>query len=320
MNSDIPNPNRILVIDDEPAIHKLVIARLKPEGIEIACEADGERGIERALAESPDLILLDVGLPNLDGFEVCKRLKQNAATRNIPIIFLTGETTTEAKVRGLDMGAIDYITKPFEQVELRARVRAGLRTKRLQDILEQRSFLDGLTGLWNRPYLDRRVEAELNVACRYGRPLSLLMADIDHFKTVNDTYGHLFGDIVLQSVAADLRASARRSDIVARFGGEEFAILLMDTPLAAAMFVGERLRTSVESRRFEADGKSATVTASLGLACTDNLPGELTPERLIEAADQALFASKDAGRNCIHMADDGCIVPVELPAASPRRR
>ena len=159
MNPQVPNPHRVLVIDDNESIHKLVVARLRPEGLEVIGEDDGERGIERAVSSQPDVILLDIGLPNVDGFEVCRRLKEHPSTRNIPIIFLTGTTDTESKVRGLDLGAVDYVTKPFDQVELRARVRAALRTKRLQDILEQQSFLDGLTGLWNRSYLDRRLES-----------------------------------------------------------------------------------------------------------------------------------------------------------------
>jgi diguanylate cyclase (GGDEF)-like protein len=310
LNTELPNPNRVLVIDDEPSIHKLIAARLRPEGIVVTGELDGVRGIARAITESIDLILLDVGLPNLDGFQVCRKLKEHPSTRNIPIIFLTGDTTMDAKIRGLDMGAVDYVTKPFEQAELRARVRAGLRTKRLQDILERQSFLDGLTGLWNRPYLDQRLESELNVAHRYGRPLGLMMTDIDHFKVVNDTHGHLFGDIVLQGVAEELRGYARRSDIVARYGGEEFAVLLTDTPLSAGTFVAERLRASVENRRFDVHDELVTVTASFGLACTENIVGDVTPEALIHAADRALFASKDAGRNCVHICEGGQIVRV----------
>jgi diguanylate cyclase (GGDEF)-like protein len=305
LNPEVPNPNRVLVVDDSESIHKLVVARLRPEGLEVVGELDGERGIERAVADQPDLILLDIGLPNVDGFEVCRRLKEHPATRNIPIIFLTGTTDTESKVRGLDLGAVDYVTKPFDQVELRARVRAALRTKRLQDILEQQSFLDGLTGLWNRSYLDRRLESELNVARRYGRPLSLVIVDVDHFKRVNDSFGHLFGDIVLQGIAEGLRAYARRSDIVARYGGEEFAILLTDTNLRSAMYVSERLRSSTESRHFEARTEVVSVTASFGVACTEDLGAELTPEELIRAADAALYASKDAGRNCVHLFRNG---------------
>ena len=305
MNPQVPNPNRVLVIDDSDEIHKLVIARLRPEGLEVIGEFDGERGIERAVADQPDVILLDIGLPNVDGFEVCRRLKEHPSTRNIPIIFLTGTTDTESKVRGLDLGAVDYVTKPFDQVELRARVRAALRTKRLQDILEQQSFLDGLTGLWNRSYLDRRLESELNVARRYGRPLTLVLADVDHFKRVNDSLGHLFGDIVLQGIAEGLRAYARRSDIVARYGGEEFAILLTDTNLRSAVHVSERLRMSAENRHFEARSEIVSVTASFGVACSEEIGAVLTPEELIRAADVALYASKDAGRNCVHVYRNG---------------
>ena len=304
MNPEVPNPNRVLVIDDSEDIHSLIVVRLKTEGLEVFGELDGEQGIERAISDAPDLILLDIGLPDLDGFEVCRRLKEHPATRNVPLIFLTGATSTEKKVRGLDLGAVDYVTKPFDQVELRARVRAALRTKRLQDMLEQQSFLDGLTGLWNRKYLDRRLESELNVALRYGRPLTLVMADIDHFKEVNDTFGHLFGDVVLQGISEGLVAYARRSDIVARYGGEEFAVLLPDTTLKAASFVAERLRSSLESRHFEANGEPVPVTVSFGLACTENIEAEITPETLIGAADRALYASKDAGRNCLHLVDD----------------
>ncbi len=317
MNPEVPNPNRVLVIDDSAPIHKLIVARLKPEGLEVMGEMNGRHGIARAIAETPDLILLDVGLPDVDGFEVCRQLKEHLATRDIPIIFLTGTTSTDSKVRGLDLGAVDYVTKPFDQVELRARVRAALRTKRLQDILEQQSFLDGLTGLWNRSYLDHRLESELNVARRYGRPLGLILVDIDHFKLVNDRYGHLFGDVVLQGVADALRAQARRSDIVARYGGEEFAVLLTDTRLSAAIFVSERLRGSIETRRVEARGEAIGVTASLGISCTDDLDGELTAEKLISAADVALYAAKDAGRNCAFMNKRGDLVEVE-PGVSPR--
>lgn len=322
MNPELPNPNRVLVIDDEESIHRLVVARLRSEGIEVTGELDGERGIERALQDTPDLILLDVGLPEMDGFEVCRKLKAHPTTRNIPVVFLTGEAATDAKVRGLDLGAVDYVTKPFDQIELRARVRAALRTKRLQDILEQQSFLDGLTGLWNRPYLDRRLESELNVALRYGRPLSLVMVDLDQFKEINDTHGHLFGDVVLQGVAEALRTYARSSDIVARYGGEEFAVLLTDTGLKAGAFVAERLRASVETKRFETHGQPVTVTASFGLACSDEVNGPLTPETLVGAADRALYASKDAGRNCVHLLkrSETIAIPRGDPALPPTRK
>ncbi len=301
MNPEVPNPNRVLVIDDSESIHRLIDARLRPDGLQVTGEVAPEVGITRAVSDQPDLILLDIGLPGIDGFEVCRRLQEHPATRHIPIIFLTGTADVDSKVRGLDLGAVDFVTKPFDQVELRARVRAALRTKRLQDMLEQQSFLDGLTGLWNRAYLDKRLEAELNVARRYGRALSLVMADIDGFKRLNDTYGHLFGDVVLQGISEGLRGYARRSDIVARYGGEEFAILLTDTGTKSAKYVSERLRISAESRNFEVKGVPVSVTASFGVVCCEDVVGELTPEAMIAAADRALYASKDAGRNCVHV-------------------
>jgi two-component system, cell cycle response regulator len=312
LTPEVPNPNRVLVVDDSEPIHKLIEARLRPEGLEVSSETSGTRGVERAIADKPDLVLLDIDLPDLDGFEVCRQLKEHPDTKDIPIIFLTGTTSTESKVRGLDLGAVDYVTKPFDQVELRARVRAALRTKRLQDLLEHQSFLDGLTGLWNRAYLEQRVESELNIARRYGRPVSLILVDIDHFKHINDTHGHLFGDIVLQGTAECLPIYARRSDIVTRYGGEEFAILLADTSLRAAAYVAERLRTAIEARSFEAHGESVSVTASFGVSCTQDLGGDITRENLIQSADRALYASKDGGRNLCHVAKDGALIPVAI--------
>jgi len=306
---ELPSTNRVLVIDDSEPIHKLIEARLTPEGLNVTSELDGERGVERAVSEKPDLILLDIDLPDVDGFEVCRQLKDHPDTKDIPVIFLTGTTSTESKVRGLDLGAVDYVTKPFDQVELRARVRAALRTKRLQDLLEHQSFLDGLTGLWNRAYLDQRAESELNIARRYGRPVSLILLDIDHFKMINDTHGHLFGDIVLQGTAECLPVYARRSDIVTRYGGEEFAILLADTGLRPAAYVAERLRVAVEAKTFEAHGKPVNVTASFGVASTHNMTCELTRENLLGEADRALYASKDGGRNQTHVVTEKGLVP-----------
>jgi diguanylate cyclase (GGDEF)-like protein len=288
------------VIDDSEFIHRLIRMRLRKEGLEVSAEYSGQKGLERSVEDVPDLVLLDVDLPDLDGFEVCRQLKENSATRHIPVIFLTGNVTTEAKVRGLDLGAVDYVTKPFDDVELRARVRAALRTKRLQDILEQQSYLDALTGLWNRAYLNHRLEAELKVSSRYERSLGVVIGDIDHFKSLNDTYGHLFGDVVLQGLAEVFRHEARQSDIVTRYGGEEFVLLLTDTQLDGAIGLCERLCAAVERRSFDARDAKVTVTASFGVTTTEEMGEGLTPETLLAEADAALYASKQGGRNCIH--------------------
>ena len=304
MNTELPNPNRVLVIDDEQSIHKLIAARLRPEGIVVTGELDGVRGIARAITESIDLILLDVGLPNLDGFQVCRKLKEHPSTRNIPIIFLTSDSTMEAKIRGLDMGAVDYVTKPFEQAELRARVRAGLRTKRLQDILERQSFLDGLTGLWNRPYLDQRLESELNVAHRYGRPLGLMMTDIDHFKRVNDTWGHPAGDAVLRELALRIESQVRASDVAARYGGEEFVVILPNTEVADGFRLAERIRNAISATpiRLPNDDET-TITASIGISGIrpprDARDLKTLSDSLLARADVALYSVKSSGRDCV---------------------
>jgi diguanylate cyclase (GGDEF)-like protein len=300
VNPETPNPNRVLVVDDSEFIHELVRARLREEGLQVEHELTGEAGIRHAVEARPDLILLDIELPDVDGFEVCRRLKERAETRTIPVIFLTGQSDTKAKVRGLDLGAVDYVTKPFDEVELRARVRAALRTKRLQDLLQQQSFLDGLTGLWNRGYLDHRLEGELNIARRYERRLSLLLGDIDHFKRINDTHGHLFGDYVIQRIAEALSTHARRSDIACRYGGEEFALLLPSAGLDEASVVAERLRVAVEASPFELRAAPVHVTISFGVASTEGLD-PLTTESLIARADRALYNAKESGRNCVHV-------------------
>jgi diguanylate cyclase (GGDEF)-like protein len=310
VNPEVPNPNRVLVIDDSEDIHRLVRHQLKPDRREVSVELDPQRGIERAIAERPDLILLDIGLPGIDGFEVCRRLKGHRDTHNIPIIFLTGAADVASKERGLDLGAVDFVTKPPDEVELRARVRSHLREKRLRDMLEQQSRIDALTGLWNRAHLDQQLESFVDVARRYGRPLSLVLADIDHFKDVNDAHGHLFGDLVLQGIADGMRGYARRSDIVARYGGEEFAILLTDTGSRAAVSAAERLRQSAEAHAFQARSTRVSVTVSLGVVCSDEVAAPLTPAGMMDLADQALYASKDAGRNCVHLNSRGRLVRV----------
>jgi diguanylate cyclase (GGDEF)-like protein len=300
VNPEAPNPNRVLVVDDSEFIHELVRTRLREEGLHVEHQLTGEDGLRHAIEVRPDLILLDIELPDLNGFEVCRRLKERAETRTIPVIFLTGQSDTEAKVRGLDLGAVDYVIKPFDEVELRARVRAALRTKRLQDLLQQQSFLDGLTGLWNRGYLDHRLEGELNIARRYERRLSLLLGDIDHFKRVNDTFGHLFGDYVIQRIAEALSTHARRSDIACRYGGEEFALLLPSAGIEEAALVAERLRVAVEASPFHLRGTQLNVTISFGVATSDGLD-PLTSESLIARADRALYNAKESGRNCVHI-------------------
>jgi len=286
-------PDKILLIDDSPEIHTLVKVRLGKEAVEIRCALDGVSGLAAAREFRPDLILLDVDMPGRDGFAVCVDLKSDPITIDVPIIFLTGTASTEDKVRGLELGATDYVAKPFDPAELRARVRASLRTRYLVDLLSKKAMIDGLTGLWNRAYLDTRLAAELSAAQRSSRPLSCVMADVDHFKSVNDTYGHGFGDDVLRTIAKVFSGCCRAEDIVCRYGGEEFAILLPNTSVKHAVELAERIRTAVEAHQLFYREAPVNVTCSTEVS---TLRGPAPPS-LLELADEALYLAKRSGRN-----------------------
>jgi two-component system, cell cycle response regulator len=284
---------KILVIDDSPEIQKLVKLRLSKERVDVYCASDGAEGLAAARKLRPDLILLDVDMPDRDGFATCADLKADSMTMDIPVIFLTGASSTDDKIRGLDLGAVDYVTKPFDPAELRARVRSSLRTRYLMNLLAQKAMIDGLTGLWNRTYLDAHLTIELSSARRSKDPLSCIMADVDHFKSINDTYGHSFGDEVIRSIAALFNESCRAEDMVCRYGGEEFTILLPNTPLSHAAELAERLRLAVETRPFMYRDVPVHVTCSFGVA---NLRGTVPPS-IIELADNSLYEAKKSGRN-----------------------
>jgi len=289
--------SNILIIDDSPEIHALVRVRLKNEPVAIHSAFNGASGVEMAQALGVDLILLDVEMPEQDGFEVCSILKNHAATRDVPIIFLTGSGSTQDKIRGLELGATDYVTKPFDPAELRARVRASLRTRHLMDLLAKRAMIDGLTGLHNRFYLDAQLTLALTAARRSGEPLSCVMADVDYFKRINDECGHQFGDDVLRKIGSILTDVSRDGDIVCRYGGEEFTILMPNTSLRVAIAATERLRRAIETTEFWFHDRRVPVTCSFGVARL----GETIPPTVIELADQALYRAKRGGRNQVQM-------------------
>jgi two-component system cell cycle response regulator len=289
--------DKILVIDDSPDIHTLVKVRLGKEQVVVHCASDGASGLAAARELGPDLILLDIDMPERDGFAVCADLKADPMTRDIPIIFLSGATSTKDKIRGLELGATDYVTKPFDPAELQARVRASLRTRELVELLSKKAMIDGLTGLWNRTYLDAHVTIELSAARRSDQPLSCIMADVDCFKSINDTYGHSFGDDVLRAVAAIFTRNCRLEDIVCRYGGEEFTILLPNTPLAKASDLAQRLRLAIEAEPFLYRTDPVRVTCSFGVA---NLRASIPPS-ILELADQALYCAKHSGRNRVEI-------------------
>lgn len=293
-------PRRILIVDDSPDIHALLRVRLRDEDVQLIQTVEPTQTVALALEHAPDLVLLDVEMPGVSGFEVCKQLKEQPDTAAVPIIFLSGKLDQATKVAGLDLGAIDYVTKPFDPVELRARVRSGLRIKSLQDQLLALARIDELTGLWNRAYLNSRLTQECSASTRSGRPLSLVMCDVDHFKKVNDTHGHAAGDAVLRAIATRILSSLRTSDVACRYGGEEFAVILPGVEGKGAEVAAERIRQTIAASPVDAGSLSLDLSVSLGFACSDQMSpllNDLAPTTLIEHADAALYAAKRGGRN-----------------------
>jgi diguanylate cyclase (GGDEF)-like protein len=292
---------KILVIDDSVAIHSLLQARLSAEPVELHFESEGEAGLARAVVLQPDLILLDIDMPAPDGFEVCRRLMAEPKTMQIPVVFLTGDASTEQKIRGLELGATDYITKPFEPAELRARIRSTLRTKYLMDLLSRKALVDGLTGLWNRVYFESRLTAEIACCRTSRRPYSCLMVDLDRFKELNDQYGHLFGDEVLRGIGHLLGDICRGDDVACRYGGEEFVVLACNTSCDQAALLAERIRSAIERQVFLHKGEPVQVTCSIGVADLRCSP----PPSVVELADKALYRAKNDGRNRVVIANMG---------------
>ncbi len=282
---------KVLLIDDSPQIHTLVRARLAGEPITVHSAQSSSEGLAMVKELMPDLILLDVDMPDPDGFEVCRRLKADSATHGIPVVFLTGASSPDERIFGLELGAVDYVTKPFNPAELRARVRASLRTKYLMDLLAKRAQIDGLTGLWNRTHFEERLKQEQSLSSRTGHSLSCIMADVDHFKSINDTYGHPFGDEALRGIAGVLSDVGRTEDIICRLGGEEFVILCPNTPITGAARMAERCREAILNMSLMHQGKPVRVTCSFGVAEQGCEPS------MIDAADKALYEAKREGRD-----------------------
>jgi len=295
----------VLIIDDSEVVRAHVERVLSQCGEvdRVLIASDGAEGFKLLLSTPIDLVLCDVVMPAIDGYKFLALKQARLELHEVPVIMLTGEEQVRSKVRGLEAGAQDYLTKPFDDAELVARVRVHLKIKSLQDELreknvrlEELSRTDGLTGLFNRRYFLDLCDLELERARRYRLPLSYLMVDIDFFKKVNDTHGHLGGDHVLAAVAALLRRELRREDAAGRYGGEEFAVLLPHTERPGALRTAERIRAIVEANPVAVEDFHVPVTVSVGVA-TGN--GEL-PETfnvLVDAADQALYRAKREGRN-----------------------
>lgn len=295
----------VLIIDDSDAVRERIIRTL--ESFDLFARfyeaEDGLEGFKKLLSSPVDIILCDLEMPRIDGFKFLSMLKSRPDLQDVPVIILTGMNDRELKIKGLEQGASDYVTKPFDPEELVARVKVHLKIKHLQDDLKRSNELllelsntDHLTGLFNRRYLMETLEKELQRCGRKGGCLSLIILDIDHFKAVNDTYGHLQGDVVLQKVALNMQKELRSYDIAARYGGEEFVAVLPDATQKEAIFVADRIRQSIQGIKFSGALSPLSITVSLGVA---TFPAQncTTVDEFLKCADDALYRAKAKGRN-----------------------
>ncbi len=299
---------KVLLVEDDPVQASATKEILKKVGYEVIWAEDGINAIKAVKTDKPDIILLDVILPGMDGYEVCRWLKLEESTKGIPVIMLTIKKELSDKISGLHIGADDYLPKPYNELELNARIYASLRTKALQDELRLKNkqmedllhkvnymaITDALTGLYNRRRFHDVLTSEFERSKRYATPFSVVMLDIDHFKKVNDTFGHSIGDGVLREVSSILKGSIREIDTAARFGGEEFMVILPSTDKNNALIVAERMRVAIERYRFE--GLDWSVTVSIGIAGMPDATAD-TEDMLIRCADFALYRAKQGGRN-----------------------
>ncbi len=309
----MPSSSRILVVDDVPVNIQLLVTYLAAEGYDVVSAKDGYDAMKAVKEHQPDLILLDVMMPKMNGFKVCEVIKSDDATKFIPVILVTALNELEDKVKGMNSGADDFLAKPFNKLELLVRVRSLLRIKHLHDELQEKvielqrtkeelrqlAITDGLTGLYNYRYFKEQLLQELKRAQRHSLNISVVMIDIDHFKQYNDKNGHPAGDVVLKDIARLLRDNIRNIDLAARYGGEEFSLILIETDKPSAKIVSEKIRKLVEDYGFayESSQPDGKLTISTGVA-TFPEDGE-DFDTLVSKADQRLYLAKEAGRNLI---------------------
>ncbi|MCK9389074.1 MAG: diguanylate cyclase [Sulfuritalea sp.] len=290
--------HRILVVDDQRTNIEL-IAGVFGDDCEVLFALNGERALAIAATENPQVILLDVMMPEMDGYEVCRRLKAERLTRDIPVIFVTALDDGEAETRGLELGAADYVAKPVRPAVVKVRVKNQIELKAAREQLTRLAITDGLTGLSNRRCFDEALAMEYARHIRSGEILSLILLDIDHFKAFNDTYGHVLGDDCLRRVARAIDdVIVRTTDLAARYGGEEFVCILPGTDQAGAVVIAEKIRQGIMDLAIphRASSAEACVTASFGVSSARCVPGE-SALNLVAHADERLYAAKAGGRN-----------------------
>jgi diguanylate cyclase (GGDEF)-like protein len=297
-------PVRILIVDDDRAMRDYIAQAAEESGYQAVKAENWSEAVQRFRESRPDLVLLDVMMPGIDGYKMARMLKTEARERFVPIILLTALEDVESKRRGMAAGADDFLTKPVSPVELQIRLSSMLRIKALADALGQANarlaelaVTDPLTGLANRRALNEQIEREWSRARRYERPLGFLILDIDHFKVVNDSFGHAVGDQVLQRVSQVVRQTVRTTDMAARFGGEELVVLAPETGTEACRLMGERVREAVAASD---NPGTPRVTVSIGVSSTE-IEGLTRAAELVESGDQALYRAKHAGRNRVEV-------------------
>lgn len=289
---------KVLVVDDVKTNVKLLTEILEDEGYTVHSAYSGVGLRELVHSLHPDIILLDIMMPGIDGFEVCRQLKKDFELKDIPIIMVTARTDGKDIRQALEMGAFDYIKKPVDEVEVLARVQSALRFKQQQDALKVLAMRDGLTGVYNHSLLLELLDRELAKQERNRKGICFAMLDIDHFKKINDTYGHMAGDLILQELCRILTRELRKSDVVGRYGGEEFGIILPEITEEDAYLLCDRVRRTVEDNHFQLEDRTVRITISIGL-CFKSGEEELLTGEMIKRADEALYRAKNHGRNRI---------------------
>lgn len=314
-----PKVRRILVVDNDPDSLEIISEALSWEGYAVQRTQSGREALDLIQTWDPDLIVLERNMPEMDGLEIIRDMRRKFSY--VSVVFISGNSSTEAVIEGLDAGADDYISKPFDPLELLARVRTQMRIKDLNDQLrlanerlKELVDTDDLTGLFNMRSLFQRLEMELERARRYGRQICVVMMDMDYFKSVNDGHDHLFGSFVLAEVGKIVRQTIRSLDIGARYGGDEFLIVLTETDPEGARKFCERLRSRIEAYLFDSGHDQMRLTASLGFAVTQVGQGGVDPRTLVRAADVALYQAKHSGRNCVRE------MPFEATESTPAKR
>ncbi|MEX0298575.1 MAG: PleD family two-component system response regulator [Kordiimonas sp.] len=305
---DVPTDGSILIVDEQERVMERIARALEGVG-ELTFIAGGDDAAERAREKNFDLIIVSLTMRNTDGLRVCSKLRSFEQTRHVPILVMVDDGNTKLLVRALEMGVNDYVVRPVDRMEFLARVKTQLKRKRYADRLWENFHLsmqlattDAVTGLYNRHYLTSHMETRLEAAQRSGKPLSVMMMDIDHFKQVNDTHGHAAGDLVLKEFANRIGKNIRGVDLAARYGGEEFVVMMPETPTDWAYMIADRLRQEVSENPFEIGAASGPIHISVSIGVSTSRDG-MPPSVLLEEADKALYEAKETGRNKVIIAD-----------------